>query len=60
MTREQVCRQVPHCLSCPLIKFRSGADCEKLNEKQIDELMRQERQKEKMYDVHKQQVVHRD
>lgn len=53
MTREQVCSQVPHCLSCPLIKFRSGKFCEELTKYEIEEIMRREREKERMYDVHK-------
>lgn len=30
MTREQVCSQVPHCLSCPLSVARTGKDCREL------------------------------
>ena len=43
MTREQVCRQQVHCLSCPLIKFRSGKNCEELSPEQINKIMRRSR-----------------
>lgn len=43
MNREQVCRQQVHCLSCPLIKFRSGKNCEELSPEQISEIMRRSR-----------------
>lgn len=35
MTREQVCSQVPHCLSCPLSVVRTGKDCRELTHKEI-------------------------
>ena len=41
--REQVCSQQVHCLSCPLIKFRSGKNCEELSPEQISEIMRRSR-----------------
>lgn len=43
MNREQVCRQQVHCLSCPLIKFRRGKNCEELSPEQISEIMRRSR-----------------
>lgn len=43
MTREQVCSQQIHCLSCPLIKFRTGKPCEKLTSEQLNEIMRRSR-----------------
>lgn len=43
MKREQVCSQQIHCLSCPLIKFRSGKNCEELSPEQISEIMRRSR-----------------
>lgn len=43
MNREQVCSQQVHCLSCPLIKFRSGKNCEDLSPEQISEIMRRSR-----------------
>ena len=51
--RDVICSQQSHCLSCPLIKFRSGKDCEELTKYEIEEIMRREREKERMYDVHK-------
>ena len=41
--REQVCSQQVHCLSCPLIKFRTGKSCEELSPEQINEIMRRSR-----------------
>lgn len=41
--REQVCSQQVHCLSCPLIKFRSGKNCEELSPEQISEIIRRSR-----------------
>lgn len=35
MTREQVCSQVPHCLSCPLSVAKTGKDCRELTHKEI-------------------------
>ena len=43
MAREQVCSQQMHCLSCPLIKFRTGKPCEELTSEQINEIMRRSR-----------------
>jgi hypothetical protein len=43
MNREQVCRQQIHCLSCPLIKFRSGKNCEELSQEQLNEIIRRSR-----------------
>lgn len=43
MNREQVCSQQIHCLSCPLIKFRSGKNCEELSQEQLNEIMRRSR-----------------
>ena len=43
MNREQVCRQQVHCLSCPLIKFRTGKSCEELSQEQLNEIMRRSR-----------------
>ena len=43
MKREQVCSQQIHCLSCPLIKFRSGKNCEELSPEQISEIIRRSR-----------------
>jgi hypothetical protein len=42
-SREQVCSQQIHCLSCPLIKFRSGKNCEELTQEQVVEIMRRSR-----------------
>ena len=47
MNREQVCSQQIHCLSCPLIKFRSGKNCEELTQEQVVEIMRRARK----YDI---------
>lgn len=35
MTREQVCSQVSHCLSCPLSVAKTGKDCRELTHKEI-------------------------
>lgn len=35
MTREQVCSQAPHCLSCPLSVAKTGKDCRELTHKEI-------------------------
>ena len=43
MNREQVCSQQVHCLSCPLIKFRTGKPCEELTSEQLNEIMRRSR-----------------
>lgn len=51
--RDLICIKQVHCLSCPLVKFRSGKFCEELSKYEIDDIMRRERRKEKMYDVYK-------
>ena len=39
MTREQICSQVPHCLSCPLSVGITGKDCRNLTKKEIDDIL---------------------
>ena len=51
--KDLICSEQQHCLSCPLIKFRSGKFCEELSKYEIEDIMRREREKEKMYDVYK-------
>ena len=35
MTREQICSQQIHCLSCPLSVVRTGKDCRTLSLEEI-------------------------
>lgn len=35
MTREQICNQQIHCLSCPLSVVRTGKDCRTLSLEEI-------------------------
>lgn len=39
MKREQVCKQYPHCLSCPLSKAITGKECYTLDEPFIEKIM---------------------
>ena len=41
--KDVIYSQQIHCLSCPLIKFRSGKNCEELSPEQISEIMRRSR-----------------
>lgn len=38
-SREKVCSQQVHCLSCPLSVMRTGKDCRELTQKEIREIM---------------------
>lgn len=42
MTREQICSQQSHCLSCPLSVMRTGKDCRTLTLEEIKELKKNE------------------
>lgn len=39
LTRELICSQQIHCLSCPLSVMRTGRDCRKLTLQEIREIM---------------------
>lgn len=39
MTREQVCSQYPHCLSCPLSISVTGKECYRLSEDEVNKIM---------------------
>lgn len=43
ITREQICSQQIHCLSCPLIVWRTGKDCRNLTLQEIKEIMEEVR-----------------
>lgn len=38
-SREKVCSQQVHCLSCPLSVMRNGKDCRELSANEIKEIM---------------------
>ena len=38
-SREKVCSQQVHCLSCPLSVMRTGKDCRELSANEIKEIM---------------------
>ena len=38
-TRDQVCSQQIHCLSCPLSVGITGKDCRNLTQKEIDDIL---------------------
>lgn len=42
-SREQICSQQVHCLSCPLSVGVTGKQCDKLSQLEINEIMRRER-----------------
>ncbi len=42
-SREQVCSQQIHCLSCPLSVMRTGRDCRELSLQEIREIMEEVR-----------------
>ena len=44
-SREQVCSQQMHCLSCPLSVMRTGKDCRELSVNEIKEIMEGENDK---------------
>ena len=46
MTREQICTQVPHCLSCPISIRITGKDCRNLSESEIKEYVNKAREEE--------------
>jgi len=39
MSRENICSQQIHCLSCPLSVMRTGTDCRELSAEEIREIM---------------------
>lgn len=41
MTREQICSQQIHCLSCPLLIARTGKDCRELTFEELKQIMRE-------------------
>ncbi len=47
MTREQICSQVPHCLSCPISVYKTGKECRKLSQKEIEGNVSKAREEEK-------------
>lgn len=44
-SREQICSQQVHCLSCPLSVAITGKDCWELTQKEIKEIMEGENDK---------------
>lgn len=46
MTREQICSQVPHCLSCPISIRITGKDCRNLSQKEIEKYVSKVREAE--------------
>lgn len=44
-SREQVCSQQVHCLSCPLSVMRTGKDCRELSANEIKEIMEEDNDK---------------
>ena len=48
-SREQVCSQQVHCLSCPLSVMRTGKDCRELSANEIKEIMEGEERKEQAF-----------
>lgn len=47
MTREQICTQVSHCLSCPISIRITGKDCRNLSQKEIEEYVNKVREVER-------------
>lgn len=41
MSRENICSQQIHCLSCPLSVMRTGTDCRELSAEEIREIMKE-------------------
>lgn len=41
MTRENVCSQQMHCLSCPLSPLRTGKDCRTLTAEELTEIRKE-------------------
>lgn len=41
MTRENVCSQQMHCLSCPLSPLRTGKDCRELTAQELAEIRKE-------------------
>lgn len=46
MSRENICSQQIHCLSCPLSVLRTGKDCRELSAEEIREIMKEVRKNE--------------
>ena len=46
MSRENICSQQLHCLSCPLSVMRTGKDCRELSLQEIREIMKEVRENE--------------
>lgn len=44
MSRESICSQQLHCLSCPLSVMRTGTDCRELSPKEIRKIMKEVRE----------------
>lgn len=44
MTREQICSQQSHCLSCPLSVMRTGKDCRTLTLEEINKTKSEKKQ----------------
>ena len=42
-SREQICSQQLHCLSCPLQKAKTGKDCRELTIAEIERIIQKER-----------------
>lgn len=48
-SREKVCSQQVHCLSCPLSVRVTGKDCRELSANEIKEIMEGEERKEQAF-----------
>lgn len=48
MTREQICSQQIHCLSCPLLITRTGKDCRELT---LEEIKKEVKKYDNIQDV---------
>lgn len=46
MSRENICSQQIHCLSCPLSVMRTGKDCRELSLQEIREIMKEVKENE--------------
>ena len=46
MSRENICSQQIHCLSCPLSPLRTGKDCRELTAQEIERIIQEVRENE--------------
>lgn len=48
VTRTQVCKEQIHCLSCPLSILKTGKDCEKLSQPEVNKYLEEWRKEDDM------------